>query len=516
MNGVRRRRPAGVILAVVLITIGLLALVMVSYLFFIRSELSGIIAFGGGQQARLAAESGLEEVVAVLRAEPHNVKAWYAQPQVFRHGLVYSDAFDRESDPVREIGSRAEYFDRELIRPPAWRFSVVAPRWDGPERTIRFGVTPESSKLNINTATEDQLSDLIGPLLLDLGIETPQTYINALLDWRDEDSDARDGGAENEYYNNLVPGPPYSAKNGPLDTVEELLLVKGFNAAILYGEDVNRNGILDLNEDDGDASFPFYDNGDGILNPGIAPFLTVFSREPDTALDNKQRINLNADAGTVAALMQQYFQEGELGEASIAFINQLKQQNFDFTSIGSPADLFVGTLEEAGPADANAPAVNPALANSPITLAEMPTIMDYFSTRPPQSANEPIDGLININTAPARVLALIPNMNPAWIEGIVATRGTLEADQLRTTAWLLTTGVIPPAGFKQIAPYITTKAYQFHVEIVGYADHEKTFRRLEWILEMVGPLPQIKYYRDLTRLGLAWPIDDDSAVVTNQ
>ena len=39
--------------------------------------------------------------------------------------------------------------------------------------------------------------------------------------------------------------PPYRAKNKPLDTVEELLMVKGFDGRILYGEDYNRNGYLD-------------------------------------------------------------------------------------------------------------------------------------------------------------------------------------------------------------------------------------------------------------------------------
>jgi hypothetical protein len=30
---------------------------------------------------------------------------------------------------------------------------------------------------------------------------------------------------------------------------------------------------------------------------------------------------------------------------------------------------------------------------------------------------------------------------------------------------------------------------------------------------MIGPLAQVKYHRDLTRLGMAWPIDDENALV---
>ena len=58
--------------------------------------------------------------------------------------------------------------------------------------------------------------------------------------------------------------------------------------------------------DDGPDSFPYYDNADGILNPGIAPFLTVWSREVDASLDNKQRISLFSDAATLRTQMEAY------------------------------------------------------------------------------------------------------------------------------------------------------------------------------------------------------------------
>jgi type II secretory pathway component PulK len=514
----RGRGNRGIILAVVLVMIALLSLVMASFLYFVRAEAAGIAAHVDRQQGRLAAESGLEEVIAFLRQDKHNVALWFDVPERFRHGLVWGEGFDHESDPVREFGSRQEYFEREGARVPAWRFSVTARRYGGPEGSMRFGITPESAKLNLNVASEEQIAELLTPLLLDLGIEAPQEYINALLDWRDADSDVRDNGAEDEYYNNLEPGPPYNAKNGRFDTVEELLLVKGFTAAILYGEDVNRNGILDENEDDGDASLPDYDNADGILNPGIAPFLTVHSRELDTATDNRPRINLNTDAAVVGAQIADYFEEGEVSETTIQFLLGLKQQNFNFASIGSPADLYAGpgvegAASQAGEEEPNDGGVNEALTDSPVTLDELPVLMDYFSVRPTQLANVPIEGLIHVNTAPARVLRLVPNMTEAMVESIVATRPSVEEDALRTTAWLVTSGAVTPAQFRRVAPYLTARSFQFEVEVLGYADHVKTFRRLEWIVEMIGPVAQIKYYRDLTRLGFAWPIDDESVLV---
>jgi hypothetical protein len=129
-----------------------------------------------------------------------------------------------------------------------------------------------------------------------------------------------------------------------------------------------------------------------------------------------------------------------------------------------------------------------------------------------EEAEEPIEGLININTAPIRVLVLIPGMTLEAAASIVNTRQQADADSLRTTAWPLVLDVVDTATFQAIAPYITTKAYQFHVEVLGYADHLRISRRYEWVIEMVGPLAQIKYHRELTSLGPAWPVDDETRI----
>jgi type II secretory pathway component PulK len=515
------RQASAIILPVVLVMLGLLALTMAGFIFFIRAEGEGVRAFSDGQQCRLAAESGLEELIAILRAEPHNTGGLYDDHERFRHALVWAQMFERDEDPVREVGSRKEYFERDEVRTPAWRFSIVAPRYDGPEDTMRFGLTPESAKLDLNHAEEWQIEQLMTQLLLDLQLDNPQEYIDAILDWRDEDDEQRDNGAENEYYNTLEPA--YNAKNGNFDSVEELLLVKGVTAAVLYGEDVNRNGILDENEDDGPDSFPYYDNGDGILDFGIAPFLTVWAREVDASMDNKQRISLFSDAATLQTQMQAYaapldeeFEDDEeselsvLSDETIAFIMGIAGNQNVVSQMRSPADLYIGDEE----IDPNEAAELPMeLLASPVTFEEMPYIMDRFSTRSPELANQPVYGLININAAPIRVLMTVPDMTEETAAAIVAGRQEFAADVLNTVAWPLITETIDAATFRRIAPYITTKAYQYHVEVVGYADHLKMSRRLEWIIEMVGPIAQIKYHRDLTRLGLAWPLDDDNVIV---
>jgi hypothetical protein len=430
--------PRGLILAVVLVLIGLLALIMVGFMFFVRAELSGVQAQRDAQQARLAAESGLEEVITVLRKSPDDPSAWWDVPERFRHALVWAETYTREEDPVRKMGSRREIL--EATTPAvAWRYSVVAENLDGPVDTIRYGITPEASKLNLNTATDTEIERLLTPLLLDLRIENAPDLVAALLDWRDDDENPRPQGAEDEYYTNLEPG--YHAKNGHLDTIEELLLVKGWTAAMLYGEDTNRNGLLDPNEDDRDASFPYYDNGDQVLDRGIAPYVTVWSREPGTS---GQQGGPGGGGGTGAG--------------------------------------------EGGP---------PA-------------------SQPGAGTGQTHEGLININTAPLRVLQAIDEMPPAVAEAIVALRRELPAESLADKNWVVTAGAADSATYDQFKDKITTRALQFHVEILGYGDHTKLARRYEWIIEMRGSLAQVLYHRDLTALGFAWPVDDDSFVVTRR
>jgi type II secretory pathway component PulK len=253
---VARGRAAAFVLPVVLVLIGLLALTLAGFMFFVRSELAGAQAERDSEQARLAAESGLQEVIATLRTELPNPAAWHDAPDRFRHALVWSEGYDRQSDPVKQAGNRQEVLASKRIT-PAWRYCVVAPNLDGIQDTMRFGITPEAGKLNLNAASEGEIERLVTEVCIELQIENAPELVACLLDWLDDDDETRSGGAEADYYSTL--SPAYRPKNGPLDSLEELLLIKGWSSAVLYGEDTNRNGILETNENDGDAAFPYYD-----------------------------------------------------------------------------------------------------------------------------------------------------------------------------------------------------------------------------------------------------------------
>src|SRR5262249_50054056 len=127
-------------------------------------------------------------------------------------------------------------------------FSLVAP--PNPDDAIngstafRYGVTDESGKINLNAMVKSGASlDRIHDLLMKLA-NMADGIADAKIDWANSDEgQARPNGAKDSYYSSLSPG--YRCKNGPLDSLEELLLVRGVTPDLLFGTDKNRNGIQD-------------------------------------------------------------------------------------------------------------------------------------------------------------------------------------------------------------------------------------------------------------------------------
>ena len=149
-------------------------------------------------------------------------------------------------------------------------FWILRPSSDD-DRTYSYGITDECSKLNLNTATPAMLQRLPG---------MTDEFAASVVDWRDTDSNVTANGAESEYYLRLP--DPYECKNGPLETVEELFLVRGATRDILFGQDVNRNGVIDLGESESSFSGTFSSSGSR-LNRGIIGFVTVYGAQPATS-----------------------------------------------------------------------------------------------------------------------------------------------------------------------------------------------------------------------------------------
>ena len=94
------------------------------------------------------------------------------------------------------------------------------------------------SKFNINRAAEDPAPDTMRTLLEFMGVPNGQhdDILNALKDWRDTDDASRGISAESDYYATLG----YAAKNGPIDDLKELLLIRSITPAMYWGNVTNQ------------------------------------------------------------------------------------------------------------------------------------------------------------------------------------------------------------------------------------------------------------------------------------
>lgn len=95
------------------------------------------------------------------------------------------------------------------------------------------------------------------------------------------------------------------------------------------------------------------------------------------------------------------------------------------------------------------------------------------------------------------------------IEAILEARERIPSEAKATTAWLVTEEVIDWETYERIAGQITARGQQFTIESLGYADHIGMVTRLHVVVDMIGPIAQTIYYRDLTYIGGHFPIREE-------
>ncbi|HSR67690.1 MAG TPA: hypothetical protein VLU25_07090 [Acidobacteriota bacterium] len=101
-----------------------------------------------------------------------------------------------------------------------------------PQGSVHIKVSPETGKINVNSADPDLIFNLL--IMSGLAQDEADIVTDSILDWRDADDEVLGQGAESSYYQSLP--EPYFAKNGVLDVPEELLLVRGITPEIYYGQ----------------------------------------------------------------------------------------------------------------------------------------------------------------------------------------------------------------------------------------------------------------------------------------
>lgn len=177
-------------LIVTLIVTALLVALIVEFASEVFVDTSSRHTFVAGQQAGLLAESGIAEGVKLLTS--------------LLDKQSYSSDSDKWAKPITVRDERGE---------------------------LKLVIEEESGKLNLNFVVGPS-GELTGSftagaaqrLFSKAGLSSD--LVDTLADWLDSDDIPHPGGAETLYYNRL--NPPFAARNGRLETVEELALLKGF------------------------------------------------------------------------------------------------------------------------------------------------------------------------------------------------------------------------------------------------------------------------------------------------
>ena len=124
------------------------------------------------------------------------------------------------------------------------------------EATMRTTIRDEYGKINLNAMfnntsdppeEREEMINTLREFFLLYMVDGGDDPTDAILDWLDhgeEFDDEREEGAESDYYEGLE--NPYPCKNGPMDSIEELLLIKGITPEMYFGDPENE--LLPLTE----------------------------------------------------------------------------------------------------------------------------------------------------------------------------------------------------------------------------------------------------------------------------
>ena len=337
----------------------------------------------------------------------------------------------------------------------------------GPGR-LCFGLVDEASKLNLNVAANRPL--VASNALIWLPRMTSD-LTQAILDW----ASTNGTGPTVTYY--AMQQPSYQCKCDPFETVDELRLLYGADMDMLLGSDVNRNGILDPNENDASQN--------GVLNPGLLEYVTVYSREP-----NSSKVNISSLTSATAQTLLTNFSTARATEILV---------NLGLGSSGAPRGNNRNQPAQAATASFSSPLQ--FYARSKMTMAEFALIGTNITT----TSGSYVDGRINVNTASAVVLSCLMGGDTAAAQQLVSYRQA-NPNNLTSIAWVadaLGQTYAEDLTLLQAGDYITTQSYQCTADIAAVGPYGRGYRRVKYIFDTSSGKPKIVYRQDLTQLGWA-------------
>lgn len=422
---------AASILVGLLWCLAILSLIVIGVLHTARMDLLVVKNYGDKIQAHYLALAGIEKAEA----------------------LLYRDAKDRSHSKKNHNGNF--YNDTSSFREiklGRGSFSVLRRGRTDEGGGIIYGVSDEESRLNVNTADTNALEQL--PNL------TPDVA-TAILNWHGGDATAN--AAEAQYYAGLQ--PPYQPRNGPFQTIRELLMVRGVTPELLLGRDRQQNGLLgDIDEKGGDASSSV-DSAD----LGWAGNLTVDSSVASVNAAGETRVNIqSADENALTAI------QGITPPIAKA-ITAYRGKN-QFTSI---ADLLdVTPPSQNGNNSQNFGATDSTGSGKVIDEKLFTQIADDIAV----NDNQSVPGAINLNTASLEVLICLPGVTREIAQAIISQRQS--NGFLGNIGELLQVPGLTRDIFKQIAPFVSVRSETYRILCEGKIASTGARQRIQAIVHI--------------------------------
>jgi len=387
--------------------------------------------------------------------------------------LLYRDARERTRSGRHHSGGL--YDAPESFRDVAFgrgHFRVFRRGREDEGGGVIYGVSDEESRLNLNVASAEDFAKLYGM--------TPE-LVAAIMDWRDEDNAVSAGGAEVDYYASLA--PPRQPRNGPFQTIRELLMVRGVTPQLLRGDDVHLNGFLEPATDDRD------DTGLALMDTGWASLLTIDSSVKDISATGGDRVNIqSADERSLTAVRGI---TADIAKAIVAYRGQHRQESIaDLLEVTSAANQNqpgrnLGAHpppqgQPPPPETGQPPNASTAAPQGPKVVSEslLMEIADELTTQ-----SEPdVAGAININTASLDVLACLPGVSRELAQAIISFRQS--NGFFPNVAWLLKVPGVTQSIFKQVAPRVSARSETFCILSEGKIASTGTRQRIQEIVRI--------------------------------
>jgi general secretion pathway protein K len=201
----------GIALILTITLIGLIVVMVMQFSKTIRTSLYETTNFSDGIRLKSIAKSGFNCALSVLYEDEVNVDSLHDDwASLNQYSSISTSLFDNDGAFQVEVADLA-----------------------GRIQINRLIYTSGEHKGEYNQTQMEQLQRLLGNAPFNIESDKIKDILDPIKDWIDEDSDQELHGAEDSYYRSL--DHPYSCRNGQLESVDELLLIKGITPELLYG-----------------------------------------------------------------------------------------------------------------------------------------------------------------------------------------------------------------------------------------------------------------------------------------